>query len=688
MVAPSLAAPPTPWSSKLAEPRIDPTAFVHSFSQIIGDVQVGSRVLIAPGVSIRADEGPPFHIGEGSNIQDGVVIHGLGQGCVLGDDKQHYSVWIGLNSCITHKALIHGPAYIGEGCFVGFRSTIFNARLGKGSIIMMHALVQDVEVPPGKYVPSGAIITDQRQADQLPDVQSADLEFVQDVLSVNQALRSGYLCAENAACITPIREKRNRESADLSVRPYQSQPNEPNGLSTMQSQRLSPEIVQQVRQLLSQGYRIGTEHADVRRYRSGVWQTCSPIQSTRDSDVFAALEACLAEHRGEYVRMFGINSAKSRIGTTTIQRGDGKPLEIAVASSAPAANSYSSSSYGSSSYGSASARPVSSGVSAEIAQQVRQLLSQGYRIGMEHADARRYRSGVWQTCPPIQSTREADVLAGLEACLAEHSGEYVRMFGIDPKAKSRVGTVTVQRGDGKPIEIGGAQVAPAASSYGASSYSSSRYNNGQLAAPSGGLTSDIAQQAKQLLQQGYRIGIEHADARRYRSGVWQTCPPIESTRERDVLAALETCLAEHSGEYVRMFGIDPKAKRRLAAATIQKPGGVPVQSGASVPLASSSRSNYSNGNGAVSSRHLTPDLVQQVNQLVNQGYNIGMEYADSRRYRSGAWQSGGSIQANRASDVVAALEACLADHSGEYVRMVGIDPRAKRRVLETTIQRP
>jgi len=30
----------------------------------------------------------------------------------------------------------------------------------------------------------------------------------------------------------------------------------------------------------------------------------------------------------------------------------------------------------------------------------------------------------------------------------------------------------------------------------------------------------------------------------------------------------------------------------------------------------------------------------------------------------------------------------LTSHSGEYVRLVGIDPQAKRRVLETTIQRP
>ena len=686
MAAPSLAAPPTPWSSNLAEPQIDPTAYVHSFSKLIGDVRIGSNVLIAPGVSIRADEGMPFYIGEGTNIQDGVVIHGLGQGCVLGDDQKQYSVWIGHNACITHKALIHGPAYIGEGCFVGFRSTVFNARLGKGSIIMMHALIQDVEIPPGKYVPSGMIVTNQHQADQLPDVQSADLEFVQDVLSVNKALRSGYLCAENAACITPIRENRNSESADLSVRHYQSQPNECNGLSTMQSQRLTPEIVHQVRQLLNQGYRIGTEHADSRRYRSGVWQTCSPVKSTRESEVFAALEACLAEHRGEYVRMFGIDPvAKSRIGAVTIQRGDGKPLEIAGAPIAPAARSYNAPSYSASSYSSGSTPPLSNGVSAEAAERVRQFLHQGYRIGVEHADSRRYRSGAWQTCPPLQSTRESEVLAGLEACLAEHRGEYVRMFGIDPVAKSRIGTVTVQRGDGKPVEIAGAPVAPAASSYSATSYS-----NGQAGAPSGGLSSEAAQQVRQLLHQGYRIGVEHADSRRYRSGVWQTCPPIESTGEREVLTTLEACLAEHSGEYVRMFGIDPNAKRRLASITIQKPGGAPTQVGPSVPLDSSPRShsNYANGNGAVSSRHLTPDLIQQVNQLVNQGYSIGMEYADSRRYRSGAWQSGGSIQANRASDVVVALEACLAEHSGEYVRLVGIDPRAKRRVLETTIQRP
>ncbi|HEY9703848.1 MAG TPA: hypothetical protein V6C58_15470 [Allocoleopsis sp.] len=30
----------------------------------------------------------------------------------------------------------------------------------------------------------------------------------------------------------------------------------------------------------------------------------------------------------------------------------------------------------------------------------------------------------------------------------------------------------------------------------------------------------------------------------------------------------------------------------------------------------------------------------------------------------------------------------MQEHSGEYVRLIGIDPKAKRRVLETLIQKP
>jgi carbon dioxide concentrating mechanism protein CcmM len=680
MVVRTVAAPPTPWSKSLAEPQIHPTAYIHAFSQMIGDVRIGPDVLIAPGTSIRADEGGPFWIAKGCNIQDGVVIHGLAQGRVLGDDNESYAVWIGENSSITHKALIHGPAYIGESCFIGFRSTIFNARLGKGCIVMMHALIQDVEVPPGKYVPSGMVVTTQQQADSLPNVQAADREFAHEVLGVNDALREGYICAQDNACILPIRAALNRTQAvsqPLQVAPFssaqpfkatstkaptQTQPTHYVG-DTMQTQRLSAEIVQQVRQFLAQGYRIGAEHADQRRYRSGVWQTCTPIASNREGEVFAALETCLAEHSGEYVRIFGVDPvAKSRVGAVTVQRGDGKPVEVQrSAMASPTVATTASTPAG-------SGQSPAGGLSAEVVNQVRALLRQGLRIGTEHADQRRYRSGVWQTCTPIQSTRESDVLAALQACLVEHSGEYVRMFGVDPKAKSRVSSTTIQRGDGKPVASSNG-AAPAVTAGGAA------------VAPVSG---ELAQQVRSILSQGYKVGVEHADQRRYRSGVWQSAPVIESTNEGSVLSALSGFLVQHTGEYVRVFGVDPVAKRRSSAITVQRPGDKPVAE-AAAPAAAP---NYSSNGNGVAPKSLGNDLAQQVVQLINQGYRVTTEFADQRRYRSGAWQTGAAIASSRASDVVAALEAQLAQYQGHYVRLVGIDPRAKRRVLETTIQKP
>ena len=80
--------------------------------------------------------------------------------------------------------------------------------------------------------------------------------------------------------------------------------------------------------------------------------------------------------------------------------------------------------------------------------------------------------------------------------------------------------------------------------------------------------------------------------------------------------------------------------------------------------------------------------MQQVQRLVNQGCRLSLEHADVRRYRSGAWQNLGFLEGGRATDVLAALETQLRNHSGEYVRLIGIDPKVKKRVHEATIQRP
>jgi carbon dioxide concentrating mechanism protein CcmM len=542
------AAPPTPWSKNLAQPTIHPSAFVHSFSNIIGDVRIEANVIVAPGTSIRADEGTPFYIGENTNIQDGVVIHGLEKGRVIGDDQKQYSVWIGKNACITHMALIHGPSYVGDNCFIGFRSTVFNARVGAGCIVMMHALIQDVEIPPGKYVPSGAIITTQQQADRLPDVQAEDMQFAHHVVGINQALRAGYLCAADSKCIRTIRDELEQSYQNNAINGSQRS-------SEVSSSSLSAETVEQLRYLLEQGYKIGTEHVDARRFRTGSWTSCKPIEARSLGEAISALEGCLAEHAGEYVRLFGIDKSKRRVLETIIQRPDGT-VKAPATFKAP---STSSSGYASSSYNSNG----SSKLSNETIEQIRQLLASGYKIGTEHVDERRFRTGSWQSCKPIDANSTNEVVAALEDCMNNHQGEYVRLIGIDPKAKRRVLETIIQRPNG-PVSVSGNEK----SSFGGAGASSSRTTG---AAVSTKLSSEVVEQLQQLLAGGYKISAEHVDQRRFRTGSWSSCGQIQANNIKEAIAALEAFLAEYKGEYVRLIGIDPKAKRRVLETIIQRP---------------------------------------------------------------------------------------------------------------------
>ena len=302
-------APPTPWDRDLDQPTIPPSAYVHPQCSLIGDVRLGENVIIAPNTSIRADEGAPFIIGTNTNIQDGVMIHGLEQGRVLGDDQQAYSVWIGHDTCITHMALIHGPAYVGNECFIGFRSTVFNAQVGHGCIVMMHALIQDVEIPPGKYVPSGAVITTQQAADRLPDATESDRTFSHHVVEINQALRAGYRCANDIACATSLQ---NPASSNGS-RSITQNGEAPHPLKTG--------IVDMIRQQLRQGHHIGLEFANARRFKAGFWQSGPTITSAHEAQVLTQVEQFLADHPDDYVRLLSIDPrAKQRQLEQIIQK--------------------------------------------------------------------------------------------------------------------------------------------------------------------------------------------------------------------------------------------------------------------------------------------------------------------------------------------------------------------------------
>jgi carbon dioxide concentrating mechanism protein CcmM len=578
-------------------------------------------------------------------------MHGLPQGAVVGDDGQEYSIWIGKQACITHLCLIHGPAYIGDGCFIGFRSTVFNARIGAGSIVMMHALVQDVEIPAGKYVPNGAVITSQQQADRLPDVQERDRAFARHVAGMSESFPAP-------------REVRLQPTRSLSLKseiPYKK---------LVEDMTISTDIRTQVRSLLAQGYAIGAEHAEGRRFKTNSWLSCGTF-SGREEQILADLEACCTEHAGEYVRLLGIDTqAKRRVFEAIVQRpGEAAGTTTFRGSSTAVPPRHAASSNGN--------------LSADVASQVRSLLHQGCKIGIEYADKRRFRTSSWLTGPKVEAFREADAIREVEAILVDLAGEYVRLVGIDPTAKKRVVEVVIQR----PGETG--HLAATNGSAPTASYSSPRSATTPIGR--GGLSAEVINQIRSLLAQGYKIGSEHADKRRFRINSWQSCTPIDSNREGDIIAALETCLAEHQGEYVRLLGIDSKAKRRVLETVIQRPDGQngfsASAAGTATPATAASYSTPKTAR-AKAAGSLSSEVMTQVRSLLAQGYKIGTEHADKRRFRTSSWQSCSPIESNRESDVIAALETCLTEHQGEYVRLLGIDPKAKRRVLETLIQRP
>jgi carbon dioxide concentrating mechanism protein CcmM len=698
MAARTKAAPPTPWSNNLATPTVDKTAYVHSFSRLIGDVRIGANVFVAPGSSIRADEGTPFFIGESSNIQDGVVIHGLEQGRVLGDDNQEYSVWIGKNTCITHMALIHGPAYIGDECFIGFRSTVFNAKVGDGCIIMMHALIQDVEIPPGKYVPSGAVIVNQQQAERLPNVIDSDRSFANHVVEINEALLAGYRCADDEACVNPQANKKvSKPGTDTALNSDLNDQSEyTNSVSNMS---LSSDIKTQVRSLLAQGCIISTEHANQRRFKTKSWLTIGQIDGRNENQVIARLESILHEYQGEYVRLIGVDPrAKRRVAEVVIQRPEDTPGEGTVRNVATHVTSNSRSGRN------RSAGQPSGNLGNGAAQEINGLIAQGCNIGIEHANQRRFRTKSWLTIGQVSGNK---VFNAIEQAVADYPGEYVRVIGVDANAKRRVAEIIVQRPGDNPTQSNRSSSSYSSSNGNNHSYSSSNrdsYSNGNGV---GRLGSKIIQEIRSLLAAGFKIGTEHASKRRFKAQSWQSCSPIESSRESDVIAALEACLVEHSGEYVRLLGIDDQAKRRVAETIIQRPEDSSQNGGSDN---GHSRNGNGNGNGRgyfvsdytsgskhegrppnynqFSTRHLNDEAVQEVRSLLAAGYKIGTEHADKRRFKAQSWKSCSTIDSRHELDVVALLEVCLAEHSGEYVRLLGIDPKSKRRVAETIIQRP
>jgi carbonic anhydrase/acetyltransferase-like protein (isoleucine patch superfamily) len=124
------------------QPQIDPTAYVAAQAVVIGDVRLAAHSSVWPTAVLRADINF-IEIGEGSNIQDGSIIH-------LADDLP---TRVGKLVTVGHRAILHACTVEDE-CLIGMGATILDgAFIGKGSIVGAHALVtRDTRIPPGSLV--------------------------------------------------------------------------------------------------------------------------------------------------------------------------------------------------------------------------------------------------------------------------------------------------------------------------------------------------------------------------------------------------------------------------------------------------------------------------------------------------------------------------------------------------------
>ena len=125
-----------PWP----KPQIHAEAWVAETAVVIGDVQLAAGASLWPTAVARGDVSS-IVVGEGSNVQDGAVLHG--------DPDQPLT--IGADVTIGHRAVVHG-ATLKDGCLIGIGAIVLNGvTVGEEALVAAGSVVTR-DVPAGVLV--------------------------------------------------------------------------------------------------------------------------------------------------------------------------------------------------------------------------------------------------------------------------------------------------------------------------------------------------------------------------------------------------------------------------------------------------------------------------------------------------------------------------------------------------------
>jgi len=123
-------------------PEVAESAWVADSAQVMGAVKIAADASVWFGCTIRGDT-ETIEIGQGSNIQDGSVMHA----------DHGKPLKVGKNVTIGHMVMLHGCT-IGDESLIGIGAVVLNgARIGKNCLVGAGSLVTE-----GKDFPDGSMI--------------------------------------------------------------------------------------------------------------------------------------------------------------------------------------------------------------------------------------------------------------------------------------------------------------------------------------------------------------------------------------------------------------------------------------------------------------------------------------------------------------------------------------------------
>ncbi|MCM2331707.1 Carbonic anhydrase or acetyltransferase, isoleucine patch superfamily [Geopseudomonas sagittaria] len=129
---------------RLGDARVEahPDSWVAPDASLIGKVRLDADASVWFGAVLRGDN-ELIHIGEGSNVQDGSVLH----------TDMGWPLTLGKGVTIGHKVTLHGCT-VGDHSLVGIGAVVLNgAKIGRYCLIGAGALI-----PEGREIPDGSLV--------------------------------------------------------------------------------------------------------------------------------------------------------------------------------------------------------------------------------------------------------------------------------------------------------------------------------------------------------------------------------------------------------------------------------------------------------------------------------------------------------------------------------------------------